>query len=207
MLSRFKFYSNLFFFIFIFDLNYLIAKSGYNTNSTNYSTAEIPPLIIPELALVPINGWDQLVLGLDFSKLRKLLIKKYPWLILTTEIDSEMPDENDTSHVDFYRNNYFDEFSLQFNQKKKLYLIRIKLSKNIFSFNKIYETLKKKYGQSQVVTSSYVRWQRKDRKLTLNRDLTLVYFASNQIPLSKEYIEDPGTKLTKENKDFILNNL
>ena len=190
-------------FIFIFKLTFLLFPFPLvSQESSNEYPGGIP---FPLVAEQEIEGWGDFKLGKSYDNIAKLFttvdfVELAPQNSLYSEIIE--PGEERTIHL--RKNDFFEIFQLKFTTNEKLYLIQMKLSKNFFSFNQLYERLKNKYGPSQIVRASKVTWTNESRKLILTRDNRLKYIALDEIPLNTNSLSFFINQISENVKENIL---
>lgn len=165
-------------------------------------------LSIPLVANQKIEGWGGFKLGKNYDDIAELF--ETIDFIELSPMDSLYPDivePGEDATINIKENNFFEIFQLKFTTNKKLYLIQMKLSKKFFSFNRLYERLKEKYGPSQIVRARKVTWTNATRKLILTRDNRLKYIAIDELPLNTNSYSFFVNQASEDIKENILQGL
>ena len=97
-------------------------------------------------------------------------------------------------------------FHMQF-VSNTMYLIRMDMSKNHFSFLQLYEGLKKRYGEPYKIRYRKITWFDGERYLILERSTTVKYIDMKRIPGRKEFEEKAQTRNDRLARDLFIDNL
>ena len=154
-----------------------------------------------------VRGWADFTLGMAYEKaIERLQKSDKPWLRLRTEVDSEILEERELYTVELKPTAYITEGFLQFNQNKRLYLVRVTFDAKYFSYLSLKDRLQKKYGSPTEVTFEKVLWQKNQKRLSLDRKRTVRYmdmrlFSKKSLPSSE------ADKIQKQTVEEILESL
>ncbi|MFC1504845.1 hypothetical protein ACFL6D_05460, partial [Spirochaetota bacterium] len=127
--------------ISIFSVFLLLLFSQTNT----FDTGSIVEQSEVKNTKTPILGWGNYKLGTALDNITTLLAQD-PALTPKMNVESDIEEEENEYFISLIRTRFFVNFYFQFIDKK-CYLIRITYSPKYFSYIKLYNKLKDKYGE------------------------------------------------------------
>lgn len=153
---------------------------------------------------IPINGWSEYKLGADINEIIDLL-KNDSSLTPKTDPESDISEEVNEYFISLMPTRFFDNFYFQF-INKKCYLIRIIYSKKYFSYLKLYNKLKGKYGIPSILSSKKAVWINNEKSISLERP-TVIKYIDNKLYNETEKVESKIEKTDESLIETFLNNL
>ena len=164
-------------------------------------------LIITLFSQQNITGWADFKLGMNYKEVLEMIQKEtISWIKLKGDQLSEIEEERESYSLEILPTDFLKEGYFQFNENKKLYLIRLVFDKKYFSFLSLVTQLTDKYGSPNKTTYKKVQWNNNDFFLELQRDRTVRYF--NTSIFQKETLpKSQAESLIKENVKGILESL
>jgi len=177
----------LFSFIFAVCLTLDITAATASSNVTNLNTN------------ITISGWGEISLGISYKELQTVLSREYTWLRLEDDALQEFPGEQKRVLVKCVPNRYINDLHFQFHNGK-LYLIRLLFAPEFFSYLKLYNKLKEKYGAAHEISYKRVSWYDDQKTLFLERDTSVRYIDRSVFPASNAV---QTSTADKNNADYI----
>lgn len=134
------------------------------------------PTSLSKEAKVEVEGFGAFKLGDSYEEIDKLFGNPPYQFLLRHEKDGV---EASRSSIETYKNDFFDEFSLQFDRSGRLYFIRIQISSSYQNFNGLYDWLKKKYGMPQSLNFNVIKWTKEGKSIVFGRQGEIRYLDEN----------------------------
>ena len=166
------------------------------------------PVISEGKKAIMIEGWADLRLGMTYEEVLKVLLAKLantdkPWLRLKNPPNSEIIEERELYTLELLANDYIEEGFLQFNSKRRLYLIRLLFDKRYFSYLSLKRQLELKYGKPTRVRYEDLRWQKDGKRLILDRSRMVRYVDDEFLPKKKLPISESDKRRQKMIRDIL----